>query len=199
MKSILILTYQIFVLLKIFIQWTPPRSPFNLVQEELYKDPWKLLIATIFLNKTNGKVGSFLELKESNYQVLLLTFLSYIFQINQHFTILKIIWKSKPDPNKYLLQKGLRIQMGLKLRLWRGCRALLNMILFSLLQNQDVISLKFLISRQHCLYYKFSLKITRPQKKFQVRILPTTVSQVIGSCTAHRFPKRFWQFYCQGG
>lgn len=36
-------------------KWTPPRSPFNLVQEILFHDPWKLLIATIFLNKTSGK------------------------------------------------------------------------------------------------------------------------------------------------
>ncbi|NWR56776.1 MBD4 protein, partial [Bucorvus abyssinicus] len=38
-------------------KWTPPRSPFNLVQETLFHDPWKLLIATIFLNKTSGKMA----------------------------------------------------------------------------------------------------------------------------------------------
>lgn len=32
----------------------PPASPFHLVQEQLYKEPWKLLVATIFLNKTTG-------------------------------------------------------------------------------------------------------------------------------------------------
>uniref|UniRef100_A0A3Q3XMQ5 Methyl-CpG-binding domain protein 4 n=1 Tax=Mola mola TaxID=94237 RepID=A0A3Q3XMQ5_MOLML len=37
---------------KIFKKWTPPRSPYNLVQETLFHDPWKLLVATIFLNKT---------------------------------------------------------------------------------------------------------------------------------------------------
>jgi hypothetical protein len=36
-------------------KWTPPRSPFNLVQEHLYHDPWQLLVATIFLNRTQGK------------------------------------------------------------------------------------------------------------------------------------------------
>ncbi|XP_073431063.1 methyl-CpG-binding domain protein 4 isoform X2 [Dendrobates tinctorius] len=51
---------------KAFCKWTPPRSPFNLVQETLFHDPWKLLIATIFLNKTAGKMAvpvlwSFLE------------------------------------------------------------------------------------------------------------------------------------------
>ncbi|XP_040264310.1 methyl-CpG-binding domain protein 4 isoform X1 [Bufo bufo] len=51
---------------KAFSKWTPPRSPFNLVQETLFHDPWKLLIATIFLNKTSGRMAipvlwSFLE------------------------------------------------------------------------------------------------------------------------------------------
>ncbi|XP_052064055.1 methyl-CpG-binding domain protein 4-like [Mytilus californianus] len=36
------------------VKWTPPKSPFNLVQESLYHDPWKLLIGTIFLNRTTG-------------------------------------------------------------------------------------------------------------------------------------------------
>ena len=36
------------------VKWKPPRSPHNLIQEELYSDPWKLLVATIFLNKTRG-------------------------------------------------------------------------------------------------------------------------------------------------
>ncbi|XP_027874144.1 methyl-CpG-binding domain protein 4 isoform X1 [Xiphophorus couchianus] len=38
-------------------KWTPPRSPFNLIQETLFHDPWKLLVATIFLNKTSGKMA----------------------------------------------------------------------------------------------------------------------------------------------
>ncbi|XP_018114537.2 methyl-CpG-binding domain protein 4 isoform X1 [Xenopus laevis] len=42
---------------KAFTKWTPPRSPFNLVQETLFHDPWKLLVATIFLNKTSGKMA----------------------------------------------------------------------------------------------------------------------------------------------
>lgn len=37
--------------------WVPPRSPYNLVQEKLYQDPWKVLIATIFLNRTTGKAA----------------------------------------------------------------------------------------------------------------------------------------------
>lgn len=35
-------------------KWCPPKSPFNLVQESLYHDPWKLLVATIFLHRTSG-------------------------------------------------------------------------------------------------------------------------------------------------
>ena len=35
--------------------WVPPRSPYNLVQETLFHDPWKLLVATIFLNRTAGE------------------------------------------------------------------------------------------------------------------------------------------------
>lgn len=34
--------------------WVPPRSPYNLVQESLFHDPWKLLVAAIFLNRTTG-------------------------------------------------------------------------------------------------------------------------------------------------
>nr|CAB3266248.1 solute carrier family 35 member G1-like [Phallusia mammillata] len=35
-------------------KWIPPKSPYNLVQETLFHDSWKLLVATIFLNKTAG-------------------------------------------------------------------------------------------------------------------------------------------------
>ncbi|XP_015280756.1 PREDICTED: methyl-CpG-binding domain protein 4 [Gekko japonicus] len=42
---------------KAFRKWTPPRSPFNFFQEALFHDPWKLLIATIFLNRTSGKMA----------------------------------------------------------------------------------------------------------------------------------------------
>ncbi|XP_066285297.1 nucleolar protein dao-5-like [Branchiostoma lanceolatum] len=38
-------------------KWTPPRSPFNLVQEHLFHDPWKLLVATIFLQRTTGQAA----------------------------------------------------------------------------------------------------------------------------------------------
>ena len=36
--------------------WQPPKSPYELIQETLYDKPWQLLVATIFLNKTTGKV-----------------------------------------------------------------------------------------------------------------------------------------------
>ncbi len=35
-------------------RWVPPRSPYHLVQEDLFHDPFKLLVATIFLNRTGG-------------------------------------------------------------------------------------------------------------------------------------------------
>ena len=34
--------------------YIPPKSPHNLVQETLFYDPWSLLVATVFLNKTSG-------------------------------------------------------------------------------------------------------------------------------------------------
>lgn len=37
--------------------WTPPRSPHNLIEEDYVSNPWGLLVATIFLNKTNGKLA----------------------------------------------------------------------------------------------------------------------------------------------
>ena len=35
--------------------FVPPTSPHGLVQEQLFREPWKLLIATIFLNRTSGE------------------------------------------------------------------------------------------------------------------------------------------------
>ncbi|XP_075218863.1 uncharacterized protein LOC142323291 isoform X1 [Lycorma delicatula] len=35
--------------------WLPPRSPYCLIQEDLYHSPWQLLIGTIFLTKTQAK------------------------------------------------------------------------------------------------------------------------------------------------
>ena len=43
------------VKLKAGPKWIPPKSPFNLLQETLYHDPWKLLVGTIFMNKVSGK------------------------------------------------------------------------------------------------------------------------------------------------
>lgn len=35
--------------------WEPPPSPFGLIEEVLYHDPWKLLMACMLLNKTSGR------------------------------------------------------------------------------------------------------------------------------------------------
>ena len=32
--------------------WIPPKSPYNLIQEQLWKDPWKIFVACIFCNLT---------------------------------------------------------------------------------------------------------------------------------------------------
>ncbi|XP_018336859.1 methyl-CpG-binding domain protein 4-like protein isoform X3 [Agrilus planipennis] len=37
--------------------WMPPKSPHNLIEESLSHDPWALLVATIFLNKTSCMVA----------------------------------------------------------------------------------------------------------------------------------------------
>lgn len=41
----------------LYPNYTPPASPFSLIQEELHDDPWKVLVATIFLNRTAGKIA----------------------------------------------------------------------------------------------------------------------------------------------
>ena len=40
----------------LYPDYVPPRSPYGLIQEELWQYPWRLLIATIFLNKTSGSL-----------------------------------------------------------------------------------------------------------------------------------------------
>ena len=32
--------------------WNPPKSPYNLIQEQLWQDPWKIFVACIFCNLT---------------------------------------------------------------------------------------------------------------------------------------------------
>lgn len=38
------------------LKWIPPRSPYSLIQEDLFDKPWQLLIATIFLTKVSGNI-----------------------------------------------------------------------------------------------------------------------------------------------
>ncbi len=42
---------------QLYPDFVPPLSPYGLVQEKLWEDPWKLLIATIFLNRTTGQLN----------------------------------------------------------------------------------------------------------------------------------------------
>lgn len=50
--------------------WTPPQSPYSLIEEVLYGDPWKLLVACMLLNKTSGKqvcvVGGWVVIFDTN-------------------------------------------------------------------------------------------------------------------------------------
>ena len=39
------------------INYIPPKSPFHLIQEKLHHNPWQMLLATIFLHRTNGKIA----------------------------------------------------------------------------------------------------------------------------------------------
>ena len=34
------------------MSWVPPKSPYNLIQEHLWEDPWKIFVACIFCNLT---------------------------------------------------------------------------------------------------------------------------------------------------
>ncbi|EDV25358.1 uncharacterized protein TRIADDRAFT_5883, partial [Trichoplax adhaerens] len=36
-------------------KWIPPKSPYNLIQEKLFDNPWKLLISTLLLHNITEK------------------------------------------------------------------------------------------------------------------------------------------------
>ena len=57
-------------------KWIPPKSPFNLIQETLFHDPWKLLVATIFLNRTAGMRYLVVFFCKHFIQILFVLFLS---------------------------------------------------------------------------------------------------------------------------
>lgn len=37
------------------VECVPPVSPYGLIQEHLYQDPWKVLVACMLLNQTSGR------------------------------------------------------------------------------------------------------------------------------------------------
>ena len=37
--------------------WTPPRSPYDLLQEQIYDDPWKIFVCCIFCNLTKRRTS----------------------------------------------------------------------------------------------------------------------------------------------
>ncbi|KAJ7284216.1 hypothetical protein O6H91_Y345200 [Diphasiastrum complanatum] len=49
--------------------WVPPPSPYGLIQEKVYQDPWKVLVACILLNKTGGHQVRF-WLSDSVHQLI---------------------------------------------------------------------------------------------------------------------------------
>ncbi|CAG9821382.1 unnamed protein product [Phaedon cochleariae] len=79
--------------------WKPPRSPHNLIEEFLYQDPWSLLVATIFLNKTNCTVA----------RHHLLRFLQ------DHRSPRDVLDKSLQDLEKYFVGVGLQRTRALQL------------------------------------------------------------------------------------
>jgi methyl-CpG-binding domain protein 4 len=40
------------IILERIMTWIPPKSPYNLIQEKLWNDPWKIFVACIFCNLT---------------------------------------------------------------------------------------------------------------------------------------------------
>lgn len=38
----------------LYVEYSPPKSPHNLIQESIYDDPWKVLVACLILNRTSG-------------------------------------------------------------------------------------------------------------------------------------------------
>ena len=66
--------------------WEPPQSPFGLIEEQLFGNPWKLLIACILLNKTSVvQVGPFCG--NPLYQC----YKTHAFRYHSHMCILSLI------------------------------------------------------------------------------------------------------------
>jgi len=40
------------IILGKMMKWIPPKSPYNLIQEQLWNNPWKIFVACIFCNLT---------------------------------------------------------------------------------------------------------------------------------------------------
>jgi methyl-CpG-binding domain protein 4 len=39
------------------MDWIPPRSPYDLLQEQIYDDPWKIFVCCIFCNLTKRRTS----------------------------------------------------------------------------------------------------------------------------------------------
>ena len=51
--------------------WEPPASPFGLIEEQLFTNPWKLLVACLLLNKTTAQAVRKVTLEEPMLRALL--------------------------------------------------------------------------------------------------------------------------------
>ncbi|XP_060534219.1 methyl-CpG-binding domain protein 4-like [Cylas formicarius] len=81
--------------------WVPPKSPHNLLEEDLYYDPWALLVATIFLNKTSCKSAR-----------------PYVFWfLEENQDALAVLEKKPGDLEKYFAKLGL--QKTRSVQVWR--------------------------------------------------------------------------------
>lgn len=50
--------------------WEPPQSPFGLLEEQLFQDPWRLLVACLLLNKTSAVQVGFLPSSNGSFHSL---------------------------------------------------------------------------------------------------------------------------------
>lgn len=81
--------------------WHPPKSPHHLIEEDLYHDPWALLVATIFLNRTRAKHAR-----------------DYIdWFLKDYTTPFSVLKTEPPDLEKYFENIGLKVVRSVQV--WR--------------------------------------------------------------------------------
>lgn len=85
------------------VKWVPPVSPYGLIQEQLYQDPWKVLVACMLLNKTGGRQVncyaailwfSSARVADSTVWVLFFSIQTCLFIVNFIFKKCKFVFES---------------------------------------------------------------------------------------------------------